>query len=602
MPSLNFKGKALVQNYHLLVPYHELKPVKAKSLSDKVSLHDNLVIHGDNLKALKALLPYYHGKVKCIYTDPPYNTGNVKKEGWCYCDNVNSPMHQEWFGKVVGRDDLTRHDKWLCMMWPRLRVLRDFLTDDGILLMSIDDNEVQHLRCALDEVFGEENFIAQLVWEKGRKNDAKLFSSGHEYMLVYARSMARLRELKTIWRETRAGAKELWDQYLVFRKQHGDNHPDVQVALRRWLKDLPDTHPSKALSRFKNVDKSGPWRDRDISWPGGGGPRYEVKNPLTGKPCDVPERGWIYPTKEKMQHMIELGLVEFREEDPQKPPIRKAHLRPIPEELFEEEELPDVDEEEVEAEELGLQVVGSVIYKQSQVTIKAFRQIMGKVTFNNPKDPEVLGRLINYVTNSDPNALVLDAFAGSGTTGHAVLALNQADRGHRRFLLIESQADYVEELTCERLRRVIEGVPKAKDEALHEGLGGTFTFVEVGNPMHLESLLKGEKLPSYEDLAGYVFYTATGEDFDERAVSRETHFIGESAKFDVYLFYEPDLDYLKATALTLDVARGLPKGSGKRRLVFAPTKYLDSIHLEENRIDFCQLPFEIYKAAKPKKA
>jgi len=481
MPSINFKGKALVQNYHLLAPFHELKPVKAKSLSDKVSLHDNLVIHGDNLKALKALLPYYHGQVKCIYTDPPYNTGNVKKEGWLYCDNVSSPMHQEWFGKVVSRDDLTRHDKWLCMMWPRLRVLRDFLTDDGILLISIDDNEVQHLRCALDEIFGEENFIAQLVWEKGRKNDAKLFSTGHEYMLAYARSMARLRELKTIWRETRAGAKELWDQYLVFRKQHGDNHPHVQAGLRQWFKDLPDTHPSKALSRFKNVDKSGPWRDRDISWPGGGGPRYEVRNPATGKPCEVPERGWIYPTKEKMQHMIDLGLVEFREDEPQGPPIRKAHLRPIPEELFEEEELPDVDEEEVGAEELGLQVMGSVIYKQSQVTIKAFRQIMGKVTFNNPKDAEVLGRLINYVTNSDPNALVLDAFGGSGTTGHAVLALNQADGGHRRFLLIESQADYVEELTCERLRRVIQGVPKAKDKALQKGLGGTFTFVEVGS-------------------------------------------------------------------------------------------------------------------------
>jgi adenine-specific DNA-methyltransferase len=150
-------------------------------------------------------------------------------------------------------------------------------------------------------------------------------------------------------------------------------------------------------------------------------------------------------------------------------------------------------------------------------------------------------------------------------------------------------------------RRVIRGVPDAKTEALRRGLGGSFSFVEVGQPMHLESLLKGNKLPSYEDLAGYVFYTATGEDFDERAVNRKTHFIGESAKYDVYLLYEPDLDYLKTTALTLDMARGFPKGSKKRRLVFAPTKYLDSIHLEENRIDFCQLPFEIYKAAKPQK-
>jgi adenine-specific DNA-methyltransferase len=236
MPSLNFKGKALVQNFHLLVPYHELKLVKSKSFTPKVSLHDNLVVHGDNLKALKSLLPYYAGKVKCIYIDPPYNTG---KEKWVYNDNVSSPMIQEWLGKVVDREDLTRHDKWLCMTWPRLRVLKDFLTDDGIILISIDDNEGHHLRIAMDEIFGEEHFIAQVVWEKGRKNDAKLFSTGHEYMLVYARSLARLRELKTVWRETRPGAKELWEKYQELRKKHGEAYKAIESDLRDWFKDLP---------------------------------------------------------------------------------------------------------------------------------------------------------------------------------------------------------------------------------------------------------------------------------------------------------------------------------------------------------------------------
>jgi adenine-specific DNA-methyltransferase len=186
MPSLNFKGKALVQNYHLLVPYHELKPVKAKSLTDKASLHDNLVVHGDNLKALKALLPYYHGKVKCIYIDPPYNTGN---EGWVYNDNVSSPMMQEWLGKVVDREDLTRHDKWLCMMLPRLKLLRDFLTDDGVIFVSIDDNKVHRLRELLDEVFGEENFVATIIWEKvySPKSSARFFSENHDYIVMYAR-------------------------------------------------------------------------------------------------------------------------------------------------------------------------------------------------------------------------------------------------------------------------------------------------------------------------------------------------------------------------------------------------------------------------------
>jgi adenine-specific DNA-methyltransferase len=173
--------------------------------------------------------------------------------------------------------------------------------------------------------------------------------------------------------------------------------------------------------------------------------------------------------------------------------------------------------------------------------------------------------------------------------------------GNRRFLLIECE-DYADKIIAERVRRVIRGFKGAKDEGLRKGLGGSFTFVEVGNPMQMESLLQGNKLPSFEDLAGYVFYTATGEDFDERAINKKTGFIGTSARYDVYLLYEPDLDYLKKTALTLDMARGLPKGGGKRRLVFAPTKYLDAIHLEEHRIDFCQLPFEIYKAIKPKKA
>lgn len=234
----------------------------------------------------------------------------------------------------------------------------------------------------------------------------------------------------------------------------------------------------------------------------------------------------------------------------------------------------------------------------NQEATRELREIGLEGEFAYPKPVSFVKSLIALATRRD--SIVLDCFAGTGTTGHAVLAANQADGGSRRFVLIESQ-DFADPVTAERLRRVIKGVATAKEEELRRGLGGSFSFVEVGNAMQLESLLKGNKLPSYEDLAAYVFYTATGEDFDAGAIKRKTGFIGESAKYDVYLLYEPDLEYLKTTALTLDMARGLPKGSGKRRLVFAPTKYLDSIHLEENRIDFCQLPFEIYKAAKPKR-
>lgn len=220
-----------------------------------------------------------------------------------------------------------------------------------------------------------------------------------------------------------------------------------------------------------------------------------------------------------------------------------------------------------------------------------------EVVLQFPKPVNLIKRFVYLATESEKGDVIMDCTAGSGTTGQAVLELNKEDGGNRRFVLIEME-DYADRITAERLRRVIKGVPKSKNKTLQSALDGSFSFFEIGHPMQLEALFKPEKLPSYADLASYVFYTATGEDFDPRHVHRKTGFIGESKQYDVYLLYEPNLEYLKNTALTLDIARSLPKGSGKKRLVFAPTKYLDSIHLDEHRIEFCQLPFEIYKAAK----
>jgi len=186
MPTLNFKGKSIVRTHHLTVPYRQLKPNAKKSLTkDKPNLSDNLIIHGDNLLALKSLLPSFSGKIKCIYIDPPYNTGN---ENWVYNDNVNSPMHQAWLKSAVDKEDLTRHDKWLCMMWPRLVLLRELLREDGVVFISIDDNEADHLRMMMDEVFGEGSFVGKFIWRKkegGGQTDA-YFVTEHEYILVYS--------------------------------------------------------------------------------------------------------------------------------------------------------------------------------------------------------------------------------------------------------------------------------------------------------------------------------------------------------------------------------------------------------------------------------
>ena len=594
MATIHFKGKSYVQNHHLTLKYHHLVPNLAASLTDKISLHDNLIIHGDNLLALKALLPTYAGKVKCIYIDPPYNTGN---EGWIYNDNVNSPMMQEWLkaNSPVDKEDLARHDKWLCMMMPRLKLLRELLRDDGVIFISIDDNEVHHLRMLMNEIFGEENFIAQLVWEKGRKNDAKLFSVGHEYLVVYACSRDVLRQQNTVWRESQPGAQEIWEEYIRLRGLYGNNDAQVETEIQEWYKKLPQKHPSKALSRYKNIDKWGPWRDSDISSPGGEGHRYDVIHNVTGKPCKVPDRGWVFASSATMQKKIAAGLVLFREDETE-PPILKSHLRPIPEEL-EEDEYAALTENGIEEGDVkvGMKVMSSVIYKQSQVAIKYLRKLLGAKKINNPKDHEVLARLIQYCTSEDD--LIIDSFAGSGTTAHAVLLLNkQNTKSHRKFILVEME-DYAKSLTAERVRRVIKGVPKAKDEALKNGLGGSFSFFELGEPVEMQAILEGGSLPAYEDLARYVFYTATGDEFDPAKVDQKRNFIGENKDFEVYLLYQPNLNYLRSTALDLDKAEqlGLPQPNCKKRLVFAPMKYLDTDTLERYCIEYCQLPFEIYK-------
>jgi adenine-specific DNA-methyltransferase len=240
----------------------------------------NMIIEGENLEALKCLLAAYREKIKCIYIDPPYNTGN----DFVYSDNYSEQRKAYWEQTGVTEEgikvdtnsesDGRYHSNWLNMMYPRLLAARQLLREDGIILISIDDHEYQNLKHLMDETFGKVNYIATLIWEKGRKNDAKLFSVGHEYLVVYAKSKYCLKEEKAVWREEKPGAKEIWGKYLELKQQHGDNFDEIENGLTLWFKKLPKKHPSKKLSRYRRVDKFGPWRDRDISWPGGGGPRW----------------------------------------------------------------------------------------------------------------------------------------------------------------------------------------------------------------------------------------------------------------------------------------------------------------------------------------
>lgn len=449
---LNWHGKRRARQIALTPSTGTLRPCPEESVDWDTT--QNLMIEGDNLEVLKLLQKSYGrdgGQVKLIYIDPPYNTG----KDFVYPDNFqdNIQNYQQLMGwrdqdgerisSLASRKNTEAsgrfHTDWLNMIYPRLRLARSLLTLDGVILVSIDEHEITSLRAVMDEVFGEENFLSCLTWEKGRKNDAKFFSNGHEYVLVYAKSQSHLREMKTLWREEKPGARDIWEKYLELRAEHSDHNNLIESGLQAWYSALPKAHPAKKWSRYKRIDQNGPWRDRDISWPGSGGPRYEVIHPVTGQPCKVPEAGWRFSTSEEMQRQIFLGLVEFRA-DHSEPPFRKAHIRPIPQEIEQSGGLADESddaEEDVDEEEFATQVRGSYFYKQSQVSVKYLRALLGKMVFNNPKDLDEISKLIRYTTSDDPNAVVLDFFAGSGTTGEAVMRLNSEDGGRRRYLLVQ---------------------------------------------------------------------------------------------------------------------------------------------------------------------
>mgnify|MGYP003647564264 CR=1 FL=1 len=520
MPTLDWIGKKAVVNHHREVPYRLIHCDKDKSSGDPEA--GNLLVQGDNLEALKALLPYYAGKVKCIYIDPPYNTGN---ESWVYNDNVNSPEIKAWLGSVVGKEaeDLSRHDKWLCMMYPRLRLLKDFLREDGVILVSIDDYEIASLRYLMDEAFGKNNFIAQMVWEKSRKNDAKFVSVGHEYILIYARNLSKLKNDGTIWREKTEGMQIVGREYRRLRGLFGGDTAAIETGIRDFYKNLDKSSPAKKYTRYNKVDERGIWRDDNMSWPGGGGPRYDVYHPVTQELCVVPPGGWRYATPEKMSTMIAKGVVVFRK-DHTEPPIRKTYLTKFSEEDGTQED--------------GLKVMTSYLFRSSLQASNTILNIFGEKKFDYPKDHEILARLISYV--SDDDDIILDSFAGSGSTGHAGMELNAQEGSNRKFVLVEIDPSTATQITGERLRRISEGyqyVSKGKTVSV-DGLGSGFCFCALGEPLFDAD---GNVSPTvtFPDLAAHVFFCETGSPIPKR-VDGLSPLIGTFQSRAIYLLHSAE--------------------------------------------------------------
>lgn len=433
---LNWHGKRRARQLALTPSTGTLRPCPEDSVDWDTT--QNLMIEGDNLEVLKLLQKSYAGKVKLIYIDPPYNTGKDFVYPDDFRDNIKNYL--ELTGQVEGGKKISSnteasgrfHTDWLNMMYPRLKLARNLLREDGIIFISIDDAECSNLKQLCCEVFGEENFIASLIWEKGRKNDAKLISVGHEYMLIFAKSKAFFQEKKIKWREVKPGAKEILEEYLRLRKLLCGDNTLVEQGIRDFYEKLPKTHPSKKHSRYNKVDDKGIWRDDNMSWPGGGGPTYDVIHPKTGIACLVPEGGWRYGTPEKMEEMIQLGKVVFRH-DHTEPPIRKTYLV----ELDGDEEVEDdLDVEESDSEDLPIQVAGSYFYRSALQASSELNNLFGKKVFNNPKDRDVISRWAAYVGTTD-NDIVMDFFAGSGTTAHAVLGLNATEHKSIRYVLVQ---------------------------------------------------------------------------------------------------------------------------------------------------------------------
>ncbi len=597
MPTLDFKGKQFVYSHHLSVPFRELKVVPDKSLptnGQKPSLDDNLIIHGDNLEALKALLPTHAGKIDCIFIDPPYNTGN---EGWCYNDNVRSPLMKEWLKKSanpVDKEDLERHDKWLCMMWPRLNLLSELLSETGTIWITLNDIEIHRARMIFDEIYGEENLVTQIVWQKrtSRENRA-VFSNSHDHILVYSKCS-----------------------------------PDVWKTYRNLL------DPSALGYSNPDNDPKGEWTSVPFSAQGFRTNQvYKIKTP-TGKLLEPPKGRCWGATEPVFEQLKGEGRIYFPKEGEGRPRVKQYS-----------------------GESKGL--VPFTIWPPSEVgdNEDAKKEILeifkDEPPFDTPKPVRLIERIIEIAGKGD--STFLDSFAGSGTTAHAVLEANKKDGGNRRFILIECE-DYADKLTAERVRRVIKGYDftgtqreelyKAKitwsnfsksaqkillevehvektaraafDKVKKEikdgvltvigerdvqeqapGLAGSFTFCTLGEPIQIENLLNGKGLPAFDALARYVFYTATGQSLESVAPPSIEGFVGETDLFRVHLFYQPDLRWLRSNEAALNADRvaaiATRNPAGKRTIVFAVAKFMSQKELTKQRIEFCQLPYAVHR-------
>ncbi len=527
MPTLHWIGKEKVVNHHLDVPYrvlnHEYGFSGKAGQTPTPTQSGNKIIHGDNLEALKSLLPEYEGRIRCIYIDPPYNTGN---EGWGYNDNVNDPKIKNWLATVVGKEgeDLSRHDKWLCMMYPRLKLLHKLLADDGAIFISIDDSEQANLKLMCDEIFGGGNFVANIIWQKNYspKNTAKHFSGDHDFIMVYAKNA------------------EPWRPNLMSRN-------DEQIK------------------RYKNPDndKRGPWKPGDFSarnfYSLG---TYSITTP-GGRVIDGPPKGnyWRY-SEEKLWELHDDNRIYWGKDENGVPAIKRF--------------LSEVQGGIVPQTLWFYNDVG-----HTQDAKKEVNKVLHDVdTFPTPKPIKLVERVLELASGKE--SIILDSFAGSGTTAHAVFNLNKQDGGNRKVILIEME-DYAETITAERVKRVINGY--GEGSKIVKGTEEAFDYYTLGEPLFDGDNYLNESV-GLEQIREYVWYSETRSPY--QPIQDTPYLLGKKDECAYYFYYEPealtvlDFDFLATVNIKAD-----------QYVIYADNCLLTEDFMQAHNIIFKKIPRDI---------
>lgn len=371
---------------------------------------DNIYIEGDNLEVLKLLQRGYHGKVKIVYIDPPYNTGG----DFVYKDSFGQTIadYREQAGltgQSNSKSDGRFHANWCSMIYPRLKLARELLKPDGILVASIDENERTNLQSLLNEVFGEQNFAGEIVWKNSSKNDQAYISMQHEYMLVYVKDKG---STPGNWTERKEGLEDIYAAFESFRAKYGNDWKAIHKAALDWYKQFPPSSPVYGSKHYSWMDERGVYFPDNISGPNDGQYVYDVIHPITGKKCKQPGRGWFCPQNE-MERRIREGLIHFGDDETTVPNL-KTYLK-----------------------NTERQSLTSLIYRDGRVASKKLAKLFGgEKVFSNPKDDEVLQRLMSAF-ELEPGDIVLDFFSGSGTIGEAVARYNVAQGKNVHWLLVQ---------------------------------------------------------------------------------------------------------------------------------------------------------------------